>query len=521
MTTLGRKIARRSIAMLAALALLGVASLLSVLRLQRHVEHTIKEYSELRDVLAVSSHAGVVLEQFKSSTRPDLAKVRSELRTALASMKAFEEIQEHGEPEGSQRHEAMEHRTARDSLAALRSVIDAVSAPGANDRVDWSDQATALERLQRSLRAMAREADALVAKTQEHARRSVRNATLAIAITFIVIAAVAISLSVAQYFGIMRPLRAMRDGVRRIASGEFDQRLPAQGEREFIELTDDFNRMAGELDELYRDLEAKVSAKSRELVQSERLASVGFLAAGVAHEINNPLGIMSGFAELSLKKLRSAPDSCAVEDARRSLQIIRDEAFRCREITERLLTMSRGRGSATRCPVDLHSVIDDVATMVAAHNAYRGRRVEISIDPESELQVFGDDAELRQVLLNLCVNALEAVDPADGVVRITCRGEDDVIQLSVRDNGCGMTEATRDHVFEPFFSSKRGERRGTGLGLSITRAIVESLGGTIRAASDGAGRGSTFTVTLPTCAAIGPVEARPTGSSFPKWREHA
>jgi signal transduction histidine kinase len=497
-----------------------VASLLTVLGLQQQVEHTIKEYSELREVLAVSSHAAVAIEQFKSSTRPDLAKVNSELRTALASMKGFEEIQEHGDPEGSQRHEAMEHRTARDSLAALRSVIEAVSAPGANERADWSDQAMTLERLQRSLRAMAREADALVAKTQEHAGRSVRDAALVIAITFLVIAAVAISLSISQYRGIMRPLRAMRDGVRRIASGKFDQRLPAQGEREFIELTDDFNRMASELDGLYRDLEAKVAAKSRELVQSERLASVGFLAAGVAHEINNPLGIMSGFAELSLKRLRSTPDSSAVEDARRSLQIIRDEAFRCREITEKLLTMSRGRGNSTRCPVDLHGVIDDVATMVAAHSAYRDRRVEISVDPESELQVFGDDAELRQVLLNLCVNALEAVEPVTGVVRITCRRDDDAIQLAVRDNGCGMTESAREHVFEPFFSSRGGERRGTGLGLSITRAIVESLDGTIRAASDGTGSGSTFTVTFPVCAAVEPVNVRPHGASVTHRREH-
>jgi len=505
MTTLGRKIANRSIALLAALSLLGVASLLSVLGLQQQVQNTIKEYSELREVHVVSSHAAVAIELFKSSSRPDLREVDRELQAALISMQGFAQIQQDGAPEGSERHEAMEDRTVRDSLATLRSAIDAASAPDAANRADWSEQATALEVMQRSLRTIAHEADALVAKTQRQTRRSVRNASLAIAITFLVIAVVAITLSVSQYHGIMRPLRAMRDGVRRIASGKFDQRLPAQGESEFIQLTDDFNRMAAELDEWYRDLEAKVAAKSRELVQSERLASVGFLAAGVAHEINNPLGIISGFAELSLKKLRSATDSAAVDDARRSLQIIRDEAFRCREITEKLLTMSRG-GSATHSPVDLYGVIEDVATMMGAHTAYRDRRVEIEVDPELELTVLGDDAELRQVLLNLCVNAMEAVDPVTGVVRIICRRDVDSIELCVEDNGCGMTAEVREHVFEPFFTARRGGRRGTGLGLSITRAIVESLGGSIRAESAGVDGGSRLVATIPAYASAVEVE---------------
>jgi two-component system, NtrC family, sensor kinase len=506
MTSLSGKIARRSIAMLAAFALLGVASLLSVLGLQRQVHNMIREYSELREVQKVSSHAAIAIEHLKSSSNPDLSVVASELRAALESVEGFAEIQEHSEPEGSKRHEAIEDRTVKDSLATLRAVIDSLSVPDAAQRTDWTEQASSLENMQRSLRTMANEADALVAKTQQQTRRSVRNASLALGITFVVIAVVAISLSVSQYRGIMGPVRALRDGVRRIARGKFDQRLPAQGEREFIELTDDFNRMAGELDELYRDLETKVAAKSRELVQSERLASVGFLAAGLAHEINNPLGIMSGFAELSLKNLRNAPDSAAVEDARRSLQIIRDEAFRCREITEKLLTMSRGGGSATRSPVDLHGVIEDVATVVGAHTAYRDRRVEIDVEPESELTVIGDDAELRQVLLNLCVNGLEAVDPLTGIVRITCRRDGDSVELAVEDNGCGMTDLVREHIFEPFFSVRRGNRRSTGLGLSITRAIIESLGGSILVESAGVGRGSRFTAKIPACVSLDAVE---------------
>src|SRR6185369_10914403 len=115
-----------------------------------------------------------------------------------------------------------------------------------------------------------------------------------------VIIAIAVLIGVSQYRGVMRPLRRFSSGVRSIAGGNFRRRLVIAGDDEFAGLAQDFNRMAAELDGLYRELEDKVATKSKELVRSERLASVGFLAAGVAHEINNPLGIISGYAELSL-----------------------------------------------------------------------------------------------------------------------------------------------------------------------------------------------------------------------------
>ena len=116
-----------------------------------------------------------------------------------------------------------------------------------------------------------------------------------------------ILLGVLQYRSVTRPLRRLSEGVRKIAAGQFSGRVRgAEGGRdEFASLARDFNRMAEELDGLYRELERKVEAKSRELVRSERLAGVGYLAAGVAHEINNPLGIIAGYAEYSLSLLRS------------------------------------------------------------------------------------------------------------------------------------------------------------------------------------------------------------------------
>jgi signal transduction histidine kinase len=260
--------------------------------------------------------------------------------------------------------------------------------------------------------------------------------------------------------------------------------------------------MAAELEGFYRQLEEKVRAKSRELVRSERLASVGFLAAGVAHEINNPLNIISGYAELTLKRLRALDGDPAAEDAARSLQIIRDEAFRCKETTEKLLSLARG-GTDVRAPMNLAATAEEVAAMTRGLKNYRDRRVRTNFRDDAEtMRVMANASEMKQVLLNLTVNALEAVPPGAGEVVIEGRRRDDWVEVSVSDNGRGIPPESLPHVFEPFFTDKRGSGEpGTGLGLSITHAIVEGHGGRIDAHSDGPGRGSRFTFQLPAVAA--------------------
>lgn len=304
----------------------------------------------------------------------------------------------------------------------------------------------------------------------------------------------AIVLGILQYRSVMLPLHRLGAGVRKIAAGEFKQRLDDRGGRELAELAGEFNRMAAELDEFYHRLEEKVAIKSKELIRSERLAGIGFLAAGVAHEINNPLGIMSGYAEYSLDQIKRQPPSATNEDVAKSLQVICDEAFRCKEIIGRLLSLARP-GEADRCQVDLAKVASDVAGAVRGLRDYRDRRLTLVAD--GPLYVNAVESEMKQIVLNLAVNAFEAI-PSDGEVRIQVARNDGWIELRVRDNGRGMNGQTLEHVFEPFFTAKRGVREpGTGLGLSITLAIVESHGGRITAASDGPGQGSEFLVRLP------------------------
>jgi signal transduction histidine kinase len=238
---------------------------------------------------------------------------------------------------------------------------------------------------------------------------------------------------------------------------------------------------------------------------------VGFLAAGVAHEINNPLSIISGYAELAGKGLRrvltgegngasevdAEAEAEALSSALDAQEIIREEAFRCKEITGRLLSLARGGGDG-RQALRLDEVARQVAVLTKGLKNYRDRRVVLEFEKAELMRVVANLTEMKQVLLNLTVNALEAVPAEAGEVRIGGRRAGDWVEVFVEDNGKGMAPETLEQIFEPFFTQKRGAGEpGTGLGLSITHAIVENHGGRIRAESGGPGRGSRFTIRLP------------------------
>jgi signal transduction histidine kinase len=308
----------------------------------------------------------------------------------------------------------------------------------------------------------------------------------------------------------MRPLEAIGRSAQRLAQGDFQQRVPEAGDREFLAVARQINRMADQLSELYDDLEQQVRHKSRQLVRSERLAGLGRLAAGVAHEINNPLAIMSGHAELGLRRLQRRADRGeppeSDEAMLESLAIVRDETRRCKQITERLLSLSRAGGP--RRPCDLGELLESALALASALPTAKGRRIQRDgpCRPES-LWVSVNEGEVKQVLLNLLTNALEATAAPDGAtaprsaargvwVRLDRRGPEALVE--VRDDGCGMNPEQLERVFEPFYTDKRGQAHpGTGLGLSIAHGLAREHGGRIEAASPGPGCGSRFTLYLP------------------------
>jgi signal transduction histidine kinase len=332
-----------------------------------------------------------------------------------------------------------------------------------------------------------------IAKAQTAADRRRQTAVRVVTGSCAGVALIAVLLGIRQYRRVIGPLRNLGESVQTFAAGNLDRRIDPRGDREFARLAADFNRMADELRNLYRNLEQQVAAKSRELVRAERLASVGFLAAGVAHEINNPLGIIAGYGERALRQLPAE----APESTRKALTVMCEEAFRCKEITGRLLTLSRP-GSDDRARVSMTTIAGQVVSTVTGLRA--DRQVSLQSSPAEQTTVTARPGDLQQVLLNLLLNATEAVD-AGGHVRVDVASSDGSVRLTVTDDGRGMDAATLERIFEPFFTDKRGVRIGTGLGLSIVHAIVTEHDGTITAASDGPGRGSKFTVTLPSAGA--------------------
>lgn len=303
------------------------------------------------------------------------------------------------------------------------------------------------------------------------------------------------------YLWVFQPIRRLHQGVMRVAQGDFTYRLKLVGKDEMAELAESFNKMAARFQEIKTGLDREVQQRSRELVRSERLAGVGFLSAGVAHEINNPLSAIAMAAESLESRLLEMPAEAAIAGddrdlMRNYLQMIQREAFRCQQITRRLLDFSRGQ-DAPRSEQDLARIIADVVDMVGHMSKFRGH--DVVFDRGRSCRAVVNGAELKQVILNLTANALESME-GHGRLEITAEEHADEVVLTFVDSGCGMTAHVQENLFEPFFT-ERASGRGTGLGLSISHRIVAEHGGRIQAASEGPGKGSTFRVHLPRRAA--------------------
>ncbi|RLS35711.1 MAG: HAMP domain-containing protein [Planctomycetota bacterium] len=300
-------------------------------------------------------------------------------------------------------------------------------------------------------------------------------------------------LAILTYRWVFRPLRLLGNGSRRVAAGDFAYRLNLDSRDEMAELAEALNDMTERFQEIRDDLDSQVQLRTREVVRSEQLASVGFLAAGVAHEINNPLAAIAMCAESLESRLAGlAMDDVEAQVARRYLELIQNEAFRCKGITEKLLDFSR-LGEVRRQPTAIMALVSDVAEMLRHVGRFAGRSIDIESGPD--LLVMVNPQEVKQVVLNLLVNALDCVEES-GQVRVGVRRSAGTAVVTFTDDGCGMTEEVLEHLFEPFFT-RRKMGQGTGLGLSIVHRIVADHGGRIEAKSDGPGRGATFRVTLP------------------------
>ena len=287
---------------------------------------------------------------------------------------------------------------------------------------------------------------------------------------------------------ILYPIQELARAMRSYEHGNMDLRLvPFTGTpTELVELGDGFKAMAKALHE--RQLQLKFRTE-QQLGKAERLAMIGRLSAGVAHEINNPLGGILLFSSLLLKN--AAPDN----RDRSSLERICNEAKRCQQIVQGLLDFARPR-EPKREQIVLENVVDRTLQLVSGQSLFHN--IEVVRDyAEPKPEGLADPSQLQQVVLNLVVNAAEAMGGKGSLTLATRSVEDGTAaQIEIADSGCGIAPENLERLFEPFFTTKE-VGQGTGLGLSISRSIVESHNGSIWAESE-VGAGTRFFIRLPT-----------------------
>lgn len=369
-------------------------------------------------------------------------------------------------------------------------------------------------------------------------------------------ALLAVDIAVFALFGrwllqarLLNPLDRIVEGAEAIAEGDYGRRLPPGDSREVDRLSESLNRMAGRLIEHQWELEQNIASLDRtnqdlteardELVRSEKMASLGQMAAGVAHEIGNPLAAIMGNVDLLKRRTEDRAQQSALE----LVEAAGDQAARIDRIVRGLVDYARAREPKVR-PIDVNEVVDKGVKLVSSQPRFSGVEVSLSLDPEVPA-VEADPYQLEQVLVNLLLNAADAMESVQARhVRITtsqstveehpgfpARRKDDppgidyshrrrfnrrqrvprihpfppgqkLVEIRVSDRGPGIPDELVDRVFEPFVTTKEpGE--GTGLGLAVSARLIDGMDGTMRA--NNTDEGAEFSIALP--ASTHPAEA--------------
>jgi signal transduction histidine kinase len=277
-----------------------------------------------------------------------------------------------------------------------------------------------------------------------------------------------------------------------LAEGERGLQLPVPEERELADLVVAFNRMSARLKErrdenerLIGELETRVAQKTREVLRADRLATLGGIAAGFAHELGNSLNVIRGYAGVALREL---PDD---HPNKPDLEAVRRETKRAAALLERFLVFARSKSAQSQLQA-VEPIVREAVEVVGPAAAHA--KVEAAVHAEPGLPPVRADGELlRQAFLNLAVNAIQAMQPGGGRLEVRVRRDGSGVAVEFQDTGPGIAPEAARHVFEPFFTTKA---QGTGLGLAIVRQAAETHGGTAEVESE-PGKGALFRVRLP------------------------
>jgi signal transduction histidine kinase len=343
------------------------------------------------------------------------------------------------------------------------------------------------------MRVAARDIQSFTQNLSKKERASVA-ATIKMSITLLVFALVLVVIfgtiiNIKLANSIASPLRTLEKITKKIAQGDFSESIEVKGKDELASLEASFNLMEEKLQNALWSLEhtiEKLREKQAQLVEAEKLASVGLLAAGIAHEINNPLTSVLTFSNLILEQCPKADPRCD------QLRIVVRETERARNIVRQLLNFGR-EVNIRPVKININRPVEEIMDSLVAQDAFKG--IELSMNLGDNLpDVYADPAQIGQVVLNLALNAIHAITPP-GKIEVSTRAANGFVEIIFHDTGSGIAPEHLGKIFDPFFTTK-GETKGTGLGLAVSYGIIKKHGGDIEVESV-MGKGTTFNVRVP------------------------
>jgi signal transduction histidine kinase len=383
----------------------------------------------------------------------------------------------------------------REALGITGGLDNSMTAASVSETIGWIELGMSAEMVQQAT-ADATEAAVLLA--------------LLVLVTTIFVVALIVN-------AVAKPITGLVEATDQISRGDFSTVVDIDRNDEIGQLAGTFNRMTEslkqsreEIEQYNRTLEEKIVERTRQLedaqaqlIQSEKMGAIGQLAAGVAHELNNPLGGILGYAQFTLEKLRkNNPQKTTPKEIGSYLRYVSDievQARRCKTIVQNLLRFSRSSRSVDFEETDVNKAIEDTLTFV--EHQLKIAQIELDVELANDLPLIqGNAGQLQQVFTNLTINAMHASEPGS-TVKVRSRycpalGEfGGTVELTVADAGHGIAKEDLKKIFEPFFTTKE-IGKGTGLGLSVSFGIVKGHGGEITVDSE-VNLGTTFTVTLP------------------------
>lgn len=470
---IGRKVGLTFLAVAAALLALGLVSLYNLRAVQVAADRLTEESREAQVI------QGLITQLHE---RP-----RNVPETMRETQRALGQLMHHATEEKDPSD--TKHTSKEDVLydAVIGHLSDAQKAAERNDLAVANAH---LDKILTAVRSLYNETKHEFGKSRRELERRSNNVLRALIITCLLVAAILLLSYVFVVRQIVQPLKEMRRGATLLGAGYLGHRIHLRSKDELGDLAREFNRMANRLASHHAELEMQVRERTRQFVRAAKLAEMGELAAGLAHEINNPLASIASCAEVLERRLGN--HELDNDEAREYLTIIAKEAYRMQDTTSRLLLFARQEPGALQ-ETDVEQLIEELARIERPAVKKRGLTLDVEIEKPLP-KIVANPGEIKQVLINLLKNAYDASSEGDTIHLRARRGTTD-LTIQVVDHGQGVKPENLDRIFDPFYTTKSpGE--GTGLGLALAYRIIEGHGGLISVEGSRDG-GACFTVHLP------------------------